>query len=225
MKELSIFVDESGVFGPYEHHSPLYIVTLVFHDQSVDITDNINQLNAKIYSSGLPSYTIHAGPLIRREHEYSHLSLLERKRIFNFLYNFVRTTGVTYRSFVIEKKQLIEDIDLNVSISKQLSAFLFSHIETLLQYDRIVVYYDYGQRELTNILVSIFNTILNNVEFRKIAPANYKLFQAADMICTLELLRLKAVRKMLSKSEIAFFTSAKNLNKAYLRAIHKKRFK
>ena len=70
MKELSIFVDESGVFGPYEHHSPFYIVTFVFHDQSVDINSNINHLSNKITTSGLPNYTIHAGPLIRREHEY-----------------------------------------------------------------------------------------------------------------------------------------------------------
>jgi len=37
MKELSVFVDESGDFGPSEYHSPYYIVTLVFHDQSADI--------------------------------------------------------------------------------------------------------------------------------------------------------------------------------------------
>jgi len=29
LKELSIFVDESGDFGSYEYHNPYYIVTLV----------------------------------------------------------------------------------------------------------------------------------------------------------------------------------------------------
>ena len=33
MKELSIFIDESGDFGPYAKHSPYYLVTMVFHDQ------------------------------------------------------------------------------------------------------------------------------------------------------------------------------------------------
>ena len=103
LKELSVFIDESGDFGLYENHSPYYIVTLVFHDQSVDITENINLLNAKVRVSGLPNYTVHAGPLIRREKEYLHLSLLERKRIFNFLYNFTRTTDITYHPFIVEK--------------------------------------------------------------------------------------------------------------------------
>lgn len=34
MREISVFVDESGDFGEYEKHSPYYIVTMVFHDQS-----------------------------------------------------------------------------------------------------------------------------------------------------------------------------------------------
>jgi hypothetical protein len=64
VKELSVFVDESGVFGKYEVHSPFYIVSLLFHDQSVDISGNINHLNDKILFSGLPEYTIHAGLLV-----------------------------------------------------------------------------------------------------------------------------------------------------------------
>jgi len=79
--------------------------------------------------------------------------------------------------------------------------------------------------ELANILVSIFNTVLHNVEFKKVVPANYKLFQATDMICTLELLALKAERKILSKSELAFFMSERDLRKMYLRAIQKKQFR
>ena len=225
MKELSVFVDESGDFGQYEPHSPFYIVTFVFHNQSVDITENIDFLNNKIRNSELPDSPIHAGPLIRREYEFKYLSLKERKRIFNFLYNFARITDITYHSIIVEKKQLVEEIDLNISITKQLSAFLFGNLEKFMQYDRIVVYYDYGQMELTNILVTAFNTILNNVEFKNVIPANYKLFQAADMLCTLELLTLKSERNMLSKSELVFFTSAKNLKKAYLKSIHKKLFK
>lgn len=38
MSELSVFIDESGDFGSYEHHAPYYIITLVFHNQSSDIS-------------------------------------------------------------------------------------------------------------------------------------------------------------------------------------------
>ena len=223
MKELSVFVDESGDFGSYKPHSPFYIVALVFHDQTINIHKSINHLNDRIRYSGLPNYTIHAGPLIRREGDYLHLTLQERKRIFNFLYNFTRTADITYHTLVIDKKQFVERLDLNIQITKQLSAFLFSHLEAFSQYDRIVVYYDYGQMELTNILVSVFHTVIHNVEFKKIIPANYKLFQAADMLCTLELLALKAKRKILSNSELTslgwntgrFQRSSPNLRTSY----------
>ncbi|HBU13336.1 MAG TPA: hypothetical protein DEB31_11660 [Clostridiales bacterium] len=161
---------------------------------------------------------------MRREYEYLSLSLTERKRIFNSLYNFARTVNIKYYTLNVEKKELEEKIDLNVQITKKLSAFLFKHLEVFTQYERIMVYYDFGQMELANILVSVFNTIFQVVEFRKVKPVDYKLFQAADMLCTLELLALKAEKNMLSKSESVFFTSSKNLNKAYLKAIQRKRF-
>ena len=224
MKELSVFVDESGDFGFYEYHSPYYIVTLVFHDQASDIAPNLIMLRNALIQRGIPDYTVHAGPLIRRENEYRNLSLLERKKIFDTLFHFVRTIDISYHSIIIEKKQLVSEIDLTVRITKQLSGFLKEHIENFLKYNRIVVYYDYGQRELTHILVSVLNTVLNNVEFKKVSPAKYKLFQAADMLCTLELLALKAERKMLSNSELTFFTSERNLYKSYIRSNKSKRF-
>jgi hypothetical protein len=223
VKDLSVFIDESGDFGEYEHHSPFYIVTLVFHNQSESITENISHLDSKIRSYGMPDYTIHTGPLIRREDEFFNLSLLDRKRIFNAIYNFTRTSNISYYSLVVEKKQCVEDLDLVVKLTKQLSAFLNERMIYLTEYDRIICYYDYGQRELTHILVSVFNTVLNNVDFKKVAPANYKLFQATDLLCTMELISLKAERKMLSKSELTFFSSSKAFEKSYLRAIKRKR--
>jgi hypothetical protein len=224
MKELSIFIDESGDFGEFMTYSPYYIVTLVLHDQSVDISENINILNKKVKDAGFPDFTVHSGPLIRREKEFKDLSTTERKRIFNFLYNFTRTIDITYYPIIVEKKELGSKSDLNTRIKKQLSSFLESNAEMFMQYERIVVYYDYGQMELSNILVKRFNASLSNVSFKKVEPANYKLFQAADMLCTLELLALKAENKALSNSELLFFISGKELYKSYLKAIQRKRF-
>ena len=224
MKELSIFVDESGDFGPYEHHNPYYIVTLVFHDQSVDITANINQLSEKIRSARFSDSPVHTGPLIRKEDDYKYLPISIRKRIFNILYNFTRSVDISYYSIIVEKRQLNDDFALHVQITKQLSALLRKHLDKFIQYDRIVVYYDYGQMELTKILVSVFNAMLNSVKFMKAVPTKYRLCQAADMLCSIELLTIKAERKMLTKSELMFFKSERDLYKSYLKALHKKRF-
>lgn len=48
MKELSIFIDESGDFGEYDYHSPYYIITMVFHDQNEDIQPAISKLNQEL---------------------------------------------------------------------------------------------------------------------------------------------------------------------------------
>jgi hypothetical protein len=125
---------------------------------------------------------------------------------------------------MVEKKHVADDVELSFRLSKQLSFFLNNHMETLIEYDKIVVYYDYGQNELTKLLVSSFNTAFKNVEIRKTQHSYYRLFNVADMFCTLELLSIKAERNQLSKSEIKFFKSAKMLTKSYLRTITSKKF-
>lgn len=67
MKELSIFIDESGDFGEYSHLAPYYIVTLVLHDQSSDITGQLQLLEESLSEIGYSKHCIHAGPIIRRE--------------------------------------------------------------------------------------------------------------------------------------------------------------
>ncbi|MDD6845694.1 MAG: hypothetical protein PUE32_09045 [Clostridia bacterium] len=52
MKELSIFVDESGDFGEYDYHAPFYIISMVLHDQSVDIDNELNALENELTNIG-----------------------------------------------------------------------------------------------------------------------------------------------------------------------------
>ena len=44
MRELSVFVDESGDFGEFESHAPYYIISLVLHDQKIDIHESLSIL-------------------------------------------------------------------------------------------------------------------------------------------------------------------------------------
>ena len=41
-KILSIFIDESGDFGPYDAAAPYYVVAMILHNQDVSITENIS---------------------------------------------------------------------------------------------------------------------------------------------------------------------------------------
>ena len=44
---------------------------------------------------------------------------------------------------------------------------------------------------MNKLLASVFAVMLPQVEFRKVIPADYRLFQVADLFCTLELVSLK----------------------------------
>ena len=57
--------------------------------------------------------------------------------------------------------------------------------------------------------------MLSNVEVRKIAPSDYKLFQVADLICTLELTKMKYTDGTASKSEHEFFHGMNQFKKDF----------
>lgn len=79
-RELSIFIDESGDFGPFEKHSPFYVLSLVLHDQSDDITGQLGHIHGALQARGLDAnHAIHTGPLIRREQDYYGLPLPDRR--------------------------------------------------------------------------------------------------------------------------------------------------
>lgn len=88
-KILSVFIDESGDFGPYDFHAPFYLVAMVLHNQDVDISKNIDDLENHLTNIGYKQHAIHTGPLIRRESIYANDLMEERKRLFNALFNFV----------------------------------------------------------------------------------------------------------------------------------------
>ncbi len=61
MKEISIFIDESGDFGKLNPRSPYYIVTMVFHNQATDINSCLESLDQELSYLGYPHHCLHAG--------------------------------------------------------------------------------------------------------------------------------------------------------------------
>lgn len=229
MRELSIFIDESGDFGPFEKHSPFYVLSLVFHDQSNDIAVHLDKIHEALVMRGLPAdHAIHTGPLIRREQDYRLLDMRSRRSIFRVLVDFVRTSEISHHSWVFSKREL-GDADLLVStMSRELGMLIRSNLEFFGSWERIVIYYDNGQKEITNLVNSVFNAHLS-VEVRKVVPAGYSLFQAADLCCTVALLRRKIESGGLSPSERSFFSTQKDsaeraLKRGYFKTLDRKRF-
>ena len=76
---LRCFIDESGDFGSYDHHSPYYIVAVVLHDQKNDISEHIKALDEHLSHHGYLHHALHTGPLIRRESDYE-FDLMENRK-------------------------------------------------------------------------------------------------------------------------------------------------
>lgn len=224
MKELSVFVDESGDFGEYDFRSPFYILAFVFHNHDDDISEELTVLNEKLRNYGLQNRAVHTGPIIRKEEEYSSFTLEDRRSIMRHLVSFYRHADIRYTTVHIEKKHITAPDDMAGALARQLSLFVVNHLHTFQSYDVVKIYYDNGQILVSRILHSVFSALLNNVQFKKaVKPSNYRLFQIADMICTMELIRLKMSEKRLSKSELRFFGEPRVIRHRFLKIIDAKK--
>lgn len=189
MEELSIFVDESDDFGKIENKSPYYLVTLVFHDQDKNINPIILSLENSIIESGFKDNFIYTGPIIRREDEYHSMTIDNRRSLLYKMCSFYLQAPILHDTVVVNKRQISDIFELNAALAKGIKTIIDSHLEYFQSFDRIIVYYDNGQRELNLVLNTIFNLELNNVECKKATQEKYRLLQLADFICTFELLK------------------------------------
>lgn len=222
MSVLSIFVDESGDFGKVENNSPYYLVSLVFHDQSDDISEPIAALDNAISACNLEPKYIHTGPIIRREPPYHNMTIDERRQLIFKMRTFFLHAPILHTTIKINRKEASDKFALTTQLSKRLKAYINKHFEYFSGFEKIIVYYDNGQQELNLVLNTIFSLLLSNVEFRKASPLEYRLLQLADYICGIELLAIKQSEKRLSKSETAFFYKPQELKKSFIRSIKTK---
>ena len=177
---------------------------MVFHDQKNDIKPAVEKLNRELSFLGLENLCIHTRPIIRKEEVYTEMDVIERRRIFNKMVAFIRQIDIRYKCFYIEKRHHEDVVEATGILSKCISQFVKDHYEEFLSFDDVKIYYDNGQVEVSKILSSVFNVLLPKPFFRRVMPAEYKLFQAADLLCTLELVRLKLENNLFSKSEMIF---------------------
>ena len=220
----SCFIDESGDFGPYDFHSPYYLVTMVLHAQKNPIKNEIIEMESRAANLGWGNHAIHTGPLIRRESVYINNLMEERKRLFNLLFYFSLKVPVSYIFAKVNKSECVDEMDQTAKLSKEISKEIQKNIDFWYSFNKINIYYDNGQTQLTKIITSVFNTLFSNVEMKKVRPVvDYKLFQVADLLCTMEMLNCKAEHNNFSHSEIEFFENTRLFKKNYYKKLLKKR--
>lgn len=227
VKEISVFVDESGSFSPIEADpaSPYYLLCMVFHDQDDDISAEVERLGDSLQAIGLDrDHAIHAGPLIRREDEYAEMPRERRIGIFRRMMAFIQKAKFKYRCFHMSKRYNSKQDAIHDVLLQSLVDFLIAHRDEFNACEHIKVYYDNGQQRITEILKEAFAIFSSKVQFTSdVIPSRYRLFQVADAICTLELVAHKLhEQNAISLSEDRFFGGVKNLKKNYLKPLSRK---
>jgi hypothetical protein len=140
MKELSIFIDESGDFGDYDYRSPYYIISMVLHDQDVCIDTDLDILETELKNIGWSNHCVHAGPVIRAEAEYKEYSIKERQMILKRMMSFIRHLDIHFKSIYIEKKHIEDSVEAAGRLSKKLAIFIRENMEVLQSFDIVKVY-------------------------------------------------------------------------------------
>ena len=218
-KTLSVFVDESGSFDSSCEPSRFYVITCVFHDQSCSLTVPLARLEEQLAYLRIPEMCFHAGPLIRREDEWRTLDIVMRRKIFSRMIAFSRACSISYHAFAIDKKFFSTPEAMQAELTRQIRDYLAAKDCELLAYDAVKVYYDNGQAQVKSILKSAFGS-LNIVFPSQVTPERYRLFQVADLICTIELIRMKlAVGLTLTRSEDFFFDGIRAFKKTVLKPL------
>ena len=227
-KNISVFVDEYGSFDQSADSSRYYLLCFVLHDQSEDITEAVAGLEEALDALGVGrNHCIHAGPLIRREREYANMLREARRRILGRMMSFIRKVDFRYKCFALDKKFVSGEAAIHDSLLQRIVRFLIDKSGTLNGYDRLKVYYDDGQPQIKHLLKEAFALFAAKTVFAEnVLPENYRMFQVADVLCTLELTRMKLLSgERLSRSEFDFFNGIQNLRKNYIKPLARKEYR
>ena len=221
MSDLSVFIDESGDFGP---DSKYYVLALVLHDQTHDVEDAIRNYESSLVQRPLSDIPFHFNPLLRANGFHEGLDASSRMKHLMSFKIFADNVSFRYRAFIFEKSRYNDAEALSLKMKRELVNFLFDHLEEFQAFRHVKLYYDDGQRQLTKTLHQAFEYALGirSLVYRNASPYNYRLSQIADYVCGIELTARKYERHDERPSDTLFFGTTRDFKKTFLKKLRKK---
>lgn len=221
MKELNIFIDESGDFGVNDKASDLYVVSFVYLSSLDNIEPFLNALKKRLNKLQFTKM-IHTADLIRHKGDYKDLSINQRRKIFTAIYQFGRKSPIKLKSIIVNKKYTDTYKLLKKQLTMELNESISNNLKYFQKFDKIIIYYDNGQSQLTSILEDVFKNF--NISFiSDFDKIKEKLFQVADMLTFMDKYYYKFKHKLyISKNEKIFFENMEM--RKLLKELKSKRF-
>lgn len=221
MKELSVFVDESG---DKSLHARYFLVTVVIHDQANKITEKINAYERSLDTADLPNVPFHSEPLLNGHEGYADLSLSQRKKLLYSFNVLVQRLPIQYATFVYKHKEHKDSEDLAQHIKRDLTALINEHLQLFQDFDKVKIYYDNGQKLVRQALYGAISSCLSQqaVIRKRTTMTEYRLAQVADYLCTIELAAVKYVAKENGGTYDKFFGGIGMFKKNWLKQARRK---
>ena len=112
-------------------------------------------------------------------------------------------------------------------MKRDLADHLLAHLDAFQQYDAIKVYYDNGQQIVSNALHAAIDYALSKdaIIYRKSSPKDYRLEQAADFLCMIELTALKYQAGKDTATDRKVFCTWRQFKQNYLKPMRRKRIR
>lgn len=223
-RELSIFVDESGDRGGKARY---YLITLVIHDQADGIAAAISEYESKLARADLPNIPFHSEPLMNGHKDYEFVDIERRKAMLSCFSSLVRSLPISYKTFIYRRSEFEDLAKLVARMKRDISGLLFEHLEFFQGFDEVKVYYDNGQDIVKQALDQSVGFVLSKgvVERRKTSMTDYRLEQAADYLCTIELAAVKYEAKEDGGTYDKFFGGIGSFKRNWLKQARRKRIR
>lgn len=221
MKELSVFVDESG---DKSLHARYFLVTVVIHDQANKITEKINAYEQSLATADLPNIPFHSEPLLNGHEGYADLSLSQRKKLLYSFNVLVQRLPIQYATFVYKHREHKDPEVLAQHIERDLTALLNEHLQLFQDFDKVKIYYDNGQKLVRQALYGAISSCLSQqaVIRKKTTMTEYRLAQVADYLCAIELAAVKYAAKENGGTYDKFFGGIGTFKKNWLKQARRK---
>ena len=130
--------------------SRYYLVAFVVHDQADDIECTVSLYERALRDKGLDDLPFHFGPLLTGHEHYENMEIETRKQHLAAFRIFAEQSPYLYHPFIYRKKAFSNDTTrLLRALKIDLANFLADNLAFFQQFDKVKVYYDNVQSEVT----------------------------------------------------------------------------
>lgn len=221
MPEISVFADESG---DKTEKTRYFLLTLVFHDQANSIAEQVAVYERSLANADLPNIPFHSEPLLNGHGEYENLEPEHRKKLLSGFGALIRYLPIKYVTFVYKRREFASPEKLAERMKRDIAGFLRERLTYFQGFDQVKVYYDNGQAIVRSALYDAVYEVLAKqaVVKRRTTMTEYRLSQAADYLCTIELAAVKYAAKENGGTYDKFFGSVGTFKKNWLKQARRK---